>query len=235
MTGSMRWMRWPEMLILLLMMTGGLSGCTLDGVAARQEKASAYWPELLARQTFGQTFISESANLYRVELATATFDRLNVCTVIFHLRSDLQATRDLAMVTMPCADIQNDRPTEVRFPAQVDSKGKSYYFFMESPDAAPGNAISVMINEVDRYPSGSAYQNGQMARADITFTAYSQENYTFAGVMGSFIEKIGMDPVFGTIHFLLLMIVLGLWIKTMLPLPSTKCDRNTEGEIRKNE
>lgn len=203
-----------ETCFLWLMMTLALSGCTLDLVTARQEKASSYWPELLAGQTYGQTFTSESAHLYRLDLATVTFERQNTCTVIFHLRTDPQAAQDLETVRINCADIQNDRPTEVIFQPLADSENRSYYFFLESPDASAGNAVSLYVRDGDAYLPGSAYQNQQPAGADLTFTAYSQEDYTIPDVVTAFIQRWTEDPLFSVVYLLLLGLVTGVWIWT---------------------
>ena len=198
-------------LLLLL-----LSGCTLDNIAARQEKATGLWEELTGGRTFGQTFVCTRNNLYRIDLSTATYARINTSPVIFHLRSaspstsevaEAFAAMDILTITLPGPEVQNDRPTSFVFPPLRDSKDKAFYFFIESPEGTPGNAITVYVNEYDQYPAGTAYRDGQPVAGDLAFTAYSQETFTFSGVIQDFLSRATQDIPFFTCYCALVLFV----------------------------
>jgi hypothetical protein len=193
-----------------------LSGCTLDNIAARQEKATGLWEELTGGKTFGQSFICTRNNLYRIDLSTATYARINTSPVIFHLRSASPSTSegaetfvatDILTITLPGPEVQNDRPTSFVFPPLHDSKDKAFYFLIESPEGAPGNAITVYVNEYDQYLAGTAYRNGQPVAGDLAFTAYSQETFTFSGVIQDFLSRVTQDVPFFTCYCALLLLV----------------------------
>jgi hypothetical protein len=193
---------WTVVIHLVLI---GLTGCTLDSVAARQEKASILLPELLATQTYGQDFVSTRNYLYRIDLGTATYARVNTAPVIFHLRSSSKATTDIATVTVPGSAVQNERSTSFIFSPLPDSLGKPFYFFIESPESTPGNAITLYSTEYDRYPDGSAYNNGKPVTCDLVFTAYSQEIYNASDVLEGFFVRVAQDKSFFICYSLLLV------------------------------
>lgn len=188
-----------------------LTGCALTSVSAQQEKASGLWNELVYGQAFGQTFVAGQDNIYRVDLGTATYARINSASVIFHLRADPDSVVDLRTITLSGQDVANDRPTSFIFDPIPDSQGKPYYFFIESPDSVPGNAITLYAQEADTYLNGSAYRNGQPVPGDLVFTVYTQEIYTFSDLVGDFWTRLTQDKAFLFSYVaILLMIVIGL-------------------------
>ena len=211
----MRCWRWPGGLAILIILVG-LTGCTLDNIAARQEEATGLWSELIAGETFGQSFECLRDNLYRIDLGTATYARANSAPLLFHLRSDPQASTDIISVTIPGPEIQNERPTSITFPPLADSQGKSYYFYLESPEAVPGDAITLYANAHDQYADGVAYVNGQPVDGDLVFTAYSRETYTLAGVWGDFMGRVRRDIPFFGCYGILLLVVLGLLVTSLV-------------------
>lgn len=182
-----------------------LSGCTLDQIAAQQEKATGLWDELVAGQSYGQTFLSTDDDLYRIDLSTATYARVNTVPLIFHLRSSPQATSDIASVTVPGPEIQNERPTTFQFPALPDSRDRSYYFYIESPAATSGNAITVYANAADRYADGTAVQDGHAVPGDLAFTAYCRQAFSLAGVLDGFLWHLAQDVPFLLCYGLLIL------------------------------
>jgi len=203
---------WFAVLILLFV----LPGCTLDNIAAKQEEATSLWEELVAGETFGQSFVCTRDNLYRIDLGTATYARTNSTPVIFHLQENPQANTSIISVTIPGPEIQNERPTSITFSPLSNSRDQSYYFYIESPQAAPGNAITVYANEHDQYPDGTAYRNGQPVAGDLVFTAYGQETYTFAGVWRDFASRVQQDIPFFICYGFLVLVVFGLLIVSLL-------------------
>ena len=191
--------------LVALFALASLSGCALDSVAARQGEMTGLWEELTGPMTFGQSFVSTSGNLYRIDLSTATYARTNSAPVIFHLRSSPTAGSDIYSTAVPGPEIQNDRPTSFLFPPLPDSRGRSYYFFIESPGSEAGNAITVYANENEQYAGGTAYRTGEAVPGDLAFTAYSRETFSFARVWGDFLAQAGSDLPFCLCYGLLIL------------------------------
>jgi hypothetical protein len=184
-----------------------LSGCTLDSITAQQEKATGLWDELIGGTSFGQSFVSAHNNLYRIDLSTATYSRVNTAPVIFSLKNNPQDTTTIYSVELPGLEIQNERPTSFVFPPITDSAGKSFYFSIESPTATPGNAITVYANEQNIYTDGSAYRNQQAVSGDLAFTAYSRENFIFLGVLRDIVSRAVKDMSFLICWGMLILVV----------------------------
>jgi hypothetical protein len=182
-----------------------LSGCTLDRIAAQQVQTTGLWGELVGGETFGQTFVARSDNLYQIDLSTATFDRLNTTPVIFYLKESPVAATFIFSTTLPGPEIQNERPTSIIFPPIANSEGRSFYFQIESPEATPGNAITVYANERDQYLDGSAYRNGQVVRGDLAVTAYSRQTFRFSDILGDLRSHIAQDLVFSLFYGILIL------------------------------
>jgi hypothetical protein len=155
--------------------------------------------------------VSTRPNLYRIDLGTATYARSNTADVIFHLRADSTSQSDIVRVMVPGPEIQNERPTSIIFPPLADSQGKTYYFFIESPQATPGNAITLYGNQTDVYSEGTAYRDGQAVTGDLVFTAYSQDNYTFSDVLRDFGARVAQDVSFFT-AYAILMLSVSVWL-----------------------
>ena len=200
-------------LILLLLLTGlVLAGCTFDSISAQQEKTTLLLPELLKGKSYGQIFTSSRNNLYRIDLGTATFGHINSAEVIFHLQESPGSAVDLFSKVIPADQVQNERPTTITFPSIPDSSNKSYYFWIESPQASPGNAISLYINEEDNYSGGTAYQDGKAVPGDIVFSAYSQDQYSFEEVLHSFFGRVSADPAFMILYAVVILSLIAILI-----------------------
>jgi hypothetical protein len=197
--------------IILILTIVCISGCTLDRITAQQGKATGLWDELIGGRVYGQSFVSDLDNLYRIDLSTATFSRINSAPVIFYLKDSPQTDTAIRSITLPGPEIQNDRPTSFVFEPIPNSAGKSFYFVIESPEATPGNAITVYASEYDQYPQGAAYQNTQFVNGDLAFTAYSRESFTFTGVLGGTASRVAQDvPFFIFYGALILTVIAGL-------------------------
>lgn len=198
-----------------------LSGCTLDIIAAQQGEATGLWDELIGGETFGQSFVCMRDNLYRIDLGTATYARTNSAPLIFHLKSSPGASTDILSVTLPGPEIQNERPTSIVFRPLPDSRGRSYFFYIESPEATPGNAITVYANAHDQYPDGTAYRNGQPVDGDLAFTAYSRQAFTFSDVLHGFLSRVAQDvPFFVCYVILIVAVCTGLFVSVRKHPPS---------------
>jgi hypothetical protein len=192
-----------------------LSGCTLDRIAAQQEKATGLWDELVGGEAFGQSFVSTRDNLYRLDLSTATYARANSAPVLFYLQDDPAAGRDIISVTLLGPEIQNERPTSILFPPLPDSGNRSYYFYIESPEGKPGDAITVYASTQDQYAAGTAYRNHQAVPGDLAFTAYSRETFTVSGVLDEFLSRAAQDLSFFLCYGIL---ILGICVGFVLSL-----------------
>ncbi len=165
----------PVIIIFILIISAMILFGVSSQIGVAQDNANQPAGEIFGDIIIGQTFIAPFSDLNRIDLNLATYDRLNTKDTIFHLRAS-PSSPDIVTIKLNAAEIANNQYHRFSFPKIQDSKGKSYYFFIESPDSLPGNAITVWYNGDDIYKEGSAYKNHTPVDGDLTFRAYFGSN-----------------------------------------------------------
>jgi hypothetical protein len=136
--------------------------------------------EIYGNTAIGQTFTSRYNDLNSVDVLMQNDGRANSNGVLFHLKAS-PTSGDIAMVTMSAADIVNNKYHSFKFPTIPDSKDRTYYFSIESPQSNPGDAVTVLLNSED---GGSAYY-GDQSIGDIVFRSHYKpglpEIFSFIG------------------------------------------------------
>jgi peptidoglycan/LPS O-acetylase OafA/YrhL len=160
-------------LLILISLLGMISLMPTDGGQIWQEVTTQPVGEILGNMTIGQTFIAPYSNLHAIEIALATYKRVNTKEVIFHLSSAPSSASDLVTIKLSGDKITDNQYHRFSFDPIADSKGRSFYFFVESPNSTPGNAITIWYNEKDAYKEGQAYENGSPIPGDLAFKALS--------------------------------------------------------------
>jgi hypothetical protein len=202
-----------------------LSGCIelndSDRLSIAQVKHNKPVGEIYGSTTVGQTFISEHPNLSAIEIKIATYMRINTHDVIFHLRSASNSTIDIATSTVNATKIADNKYRRFRFPPLIDSENKSYYFFIESPNSAPGNAITIWYNtEEDVYKAGSGYRNHEPMEGDLAFRIYHKMD--MLNMVSHFIHRMQQDKTFFLFYFLLMGTIVYLIVKLHLEIRKGK-------------
>jgi hypothetical protein len=120
----------------------------------------------------GQTFVAPYSNLYRVDVLLQTFGRVNTHDVDFHLKASPKGGKDLLKVTINAREVKDSVYFGFTFPQIPDSVGKTFFFYLDSPESVPGDAITVCSKGGDSYAKGTAYVNGLPTERDLTFVAH---------------------------------------------------------------
>lgn len=141
-----------------------------------QGKSDATYGEIFGSNAQGQTFVSRYDNLSRIDVKLATYNRKNSYPVIFHLKSSLDSP-DLVTIKVNPEDIKNDSYHIFKFSPILDSKNKTFYFFLESEDSFPGNGFTVWATPKDRYKNGTRFLGQKPTFGDLDFaTFYFNQN-----------------------------------------------------------
>ena len=128
----------------------------------------------------GQSFVASRPGLCRVALLLARKGRTNRSPLVFHLREGAKATADLATVTINASHLE-DVTTMVRRPYVYqsfpfspipDSAGKTFYFWVESPQSPADDPFLVRYQAGDVYPEGAMSIENSSISSDLTFKAY---------------------------------------------------------------
>lgn len=148
-------------------------------------KGASYYPvlsgnnvpigEIKDTMKVGQTFVADYDNLDRIDVLFATYARQNTHEIIFHLREN-STYKDITTIKINANDIQDNVMHSFRFDPINDSKGKQYYFFIESPSSIDGNAVTVRIQKNSNYNQGELVLNDSFTTGDIIFKPYFKTN-----------------------------------------------------------
>lgn len=210
-----------EMLLLLLVGFLGVEK-SVDGVYTEQPLASVVVGEIQASVTVGQTFIAEYDGLSRVEVYLATYARHNTGPLVFHLRADPCSGADLVTATFDAEEVADNSYHVFEFSPIRSSGGCLYCFFLEAPEATPGNAITVWGAREDAYAEGEAILDGLGERRvhDLTFRLGYE--LTALDKVAVFLERLAVNKpslwgderlyVFLGVAYLVLLYVTLAWI-----------------------
>jgi hypothetical protein len=132
----------------------------------------------------GQSFVASQPGLCRVALLLARKGQTNRSPVIFHLR-EAEATADLATVSIKASHLENvttmvRRPyvyQSFSFPPIPDSAGKTFYFWVESPQTSANDPLLVRYHAGDVYPKGAMSIDSSAVDGDLAFRAYYAKGF----------------------------------------------------------
>ena len=125
--------------------------------------------ELSSSRRIGQSFVARRDNLHRIDLLLATYGRRNTRDVILHLKESPTATEDLATVRVNASLLADISYVQFRFKPQAESRGKAYYFCVESPESVPGDAITPWAYRQVDLPDAKLYRNGRAGDGQLMF------------------------------------------------------------------
>ncbi|MCE9643575.1 MAG: glycosyltransferase family 39 protein [Candidatus Andersenbacteria bacterium] len=127
-------------------------------VGERQEDHALNSGELTGTNAIGQTIVAQKNNLSGIGVIIATYSgRDNTHPVTLHLRNSVSAGNDIRTVSASPTKFGDNQFYNFLFPAIADSKGKTYFFLVDSPESVKGNAIAIDLNNKDTYLHGTGY------------------------------------------------------------------------------
>jgi len=200
---------WPLLAFLIVMLSFTFLILNSEMPVIAQTKHNAPIGEIHSSITVGQTFLCTENNLNRIDVLLATYARINTEDVIFHLR-EWNSSQDLVKIVVNAKEIKDNSYHVFRFEPIRDSRGKMYYFFIESPNSTPGNAITVWYSTEDVYENGVTYLNHKPVSGDLHFRVYCKSNINL--VISNFTSRIQQDKPFFMFYFLLLILILSIII-----------------------
>lgn len=162
----------PVAVFFILLISAMFIIIGINHIGVSQEVADTPIGEIYGDISVGQTFLSPYDNLNSIEVLFATYARTNNKDIIFHLR-ELTSSKDIIAIKVNAKEIKDNSYHRFSFPKLNNSKNKSYYFFVNSPQSVNGNAITIWSNMANPYKDGSAYKNGQPINdCDLSFRVY---------------------------------------------------------------
>lgn len=140
-------------------------------IGEMQEDHALNSGELTGTSAIGQTITAQKNNLSGIGVLIATYSgRNNTHPVILHLRNSVQAGNDIRTVSVPASKFGDNQFYNFLFKPIADSKGKMYFFVVDSPESIKGNAIAIDLNNKDMYNHGTGYIIHTQNNAPVTDT-----------------------------------------------------------------
>jgi hypothetical protein len=127
-------------------------------------------------KTVGQTFIAKDDNISSVSLMFATYDRKNSGSVVFHLKESLESKDDIVTKSIAIADLHDNAMYNISFPEVKIQKGKTYYFYIESPGATEHNSITVWYDALKSPKGTEFYVDNKWQYGSLTYVIYHKEH-----------------------------------------------------------
>lgn len=180
----------------------------LSKVELNQE-ARTGWVGLHQGQTIGQSFVGSADNLSGIKLFTRNPNLANREPITLHLKENPTADKDLASVAFSGANVGWDYALRIQFAPIADSKGKSFYFFLESPTTEASQAIEFGYNQNNNYKNGEAFVNEKATGGDLFFITFYKTNLGdfVASSINNLFLRASRDQGFFVVYFLTLLLV----------------------------
>ncbi len=132
--------------------------------------------ELIGGHSHGQRFLAPHGGLSGVTVTIGTFGRSNSCKLALHLRSNPGASSDIYTAEVPTYGLIDGEVVTFRFPTIRDSANRWFYLVAESPDAVPGDAVTLWASTSPRY-NGQRYEDGLPAAGSLAITLDFREAF----------------------------------------------------------
>jgi len=129
-------------------------------------------PEATGSTQVGQAWTAPLPGLYRIEVSLQPPATGASRPLSFHLRGGVDATSDLWTATLDPGQIASGSPYAFEFEPLRDSRGKPFYFYLESPESQPGEAVRVVYGPTSVLDGSSAYVNGQQVAGNLVFQTH---------------------------------------------------------------
>lgn len=129
--------------------------------------------EIIKGIEIGQTFQCNQNHLTQIKVMLTTYSRKNHQDIIFHLKRSPLDDKDIYTEKFNALSVIDNAYRSFDFPPISDSKGKIFYFSLESPQSEHGDAITIWASSVDKYHKGALYINRKKSKGDLRFiTSY---------------------------------------------------------------
>ena len=174
--------------------------------------------ELIAGRRIGQTFIADEVGLYRIDVDLGNYGRLIHGPLVLHVKAAPFVVPDLATASADASQLRANGFVSFVFAPLPEPAGLPLSFWLEAPQAQPGNAVTVLATGQDLYPNGVALFDQFAANGvqDLAFQLYYKPSISQA--LGVVIERQaqGRPALLGLPRFYVML--LGAYVLGLLAL-----------------
>jgi hypothetical protein len=171
-------LRWAVLAAWSYLVVGLLLSQIITFITQTQQQQTIFLgPQVFGPVALGQSLVTHCSGFNHLSLIVGAFGTEPKGVATLHLRARLDSLEDIYTTTFDVTGLKDRARLDFRFPAQSDSAGKNYFFFIEAPSATAAEAITlrgVYDQPFDRYREGSTYAgqpgNWQLLAGDLAFT-----------------------------------------------------------------
>jgi GT2 family glycosyltransferase/2-polyprenyl-3-methyl-5-hydroxy-6-metoxy-1,4-benzoquinol methylase/glycosyltransferase involved in cell wall biosynthesis len=146
-------------------------GLALSGKLASRRRLPVAG-EIRGRRKVTQEFVAERDNLKGINVNMATFARNNTQDVVFRLFAGPD-NLEITTIIINASRILDNRFHPFHFDPILDSRGQLFRFTLESPESAPGDAVTTWIDYSSPVSEGEVLRiNGRRHPGRLSFKAY---------------------------------------------------------------
>jgi len=137
-------------------------------------------PPNLLHYSVGELFIARYPNLCGIEILIGTYERTNKGKLKFFIK-EKGISKYIKTIEIDLRELKDNRFKSFSFEPISNSRGKQYYFFLQSNDTHPTNAITGYTTLYDYIPDSRLYINHKPFDTDLVFRPV----YDFSGTKRS--------------------------------------------------
>lgn len=123
-------------------------------------------------RTIGQSFVSHRPNLCRVDLLLATYRRINQGVVRLRLLERSPIGPELAVVDLNAAEVLDNKWCSFRFPPQLQSQNRAFYFELTHRSSDDENFITAYYEPNSNLDGLQWFDSGAIAKGHLAFRTY---------------------------------------------------------------
>lgn len=160
----------------------------------------------------GQTFIANNDNLNIIFLDLKNSALKNQKPIYFRLE-ETKTAQNLREIEINGRNVGDPSSVRFQFEPVLDSAGKSYYFYLESPDSTEEDAIEIYYSSQDIYSRGEMIVDNQKMIGELCFTSYyypGSKTTMIREVIKDFTFRLLNDRSFVIVYLALLLLTFGL-------------------------
>ena len=170
--------------------------------------------QIYGQRKVGQTFVANKNNLEMIIVNLRNGRLRNQQPIYFYLQ-EANRPQNLRKLEINGFNIGDPSLVKFQFEPIPDSAGKTYYFYLESPDSNVNDAVEIVYNEQDIYSSGKMVLSEEEKKADLYFVVnyYPGNKQVLAKeMMTDWLVRLQGDGffVFNYLTLLILILILGL-------------------------
>jgi hypothetical protein len=131
-------------------------------------------PPIAGATTVGATFYARQNGLNRIDVYPVATSHTSNGWIALHLVSDPGSTEHIAYVRVANREAAAGHPLSFWFKPIANSAGRSFYFYLDAPDASPNDAVTLAEgNDTGQDTVGTLLHDGRPRPGVLSFDAYA--------------------------------------------------------------